>query len=265
MSQNNEAELLPDMIGQTLSCEIKTTVMCNDKMHSNLNFFDLNRFSSYTKLLNVTSRIMAAIKARSFQAIAKNVSRQDMQEAEKPWVKEIQREYSRDWSKRFERLGPAIDKDGIIVVGNRIRSWLRKNWNNDTYMILFSRHRFTYLYVSYLHQIDHAGVETTTAKLKLKFWVPGIRRIVKSVKYRYVTCKRLSPKCEGQKMGELVEERLKQSPPFYHTACDIFGPFKIRDAVKRRTFGKAYGIIFNCFSTRNVYLDLLEDYDTQSF
>lgn len=252
------------MTGQTLACEIESTVLHNDKTPPNMNFFNLNRFSSYTKLLRVTSRVMAAIKAKSFRAIAKSITSQDMQEVEKLWVKEVQREYSRDWPKRFERLGLAINKDGIITVGNRMKSWLRKNWNNDTYMFLSPRHRFTHLYIFHLHQIDHAGVDTTIAKLQRKFWVPGVRRIVKSVKYNCVTCKRLSPKCEGQKMGELVEERLKPSPPFYHTACDIFGPFRIRDAVKRRTFGKAYGIIFNCLSTRSVDLDLLEGYVTQS-
>lgn len=61
---------------------------------------------------------MAAIKAIFFRTIAKTITSQDMQEAERLWVKEVQREYSRDWPKRFERLGPAVDKDGIITVGN---------------------------------------------------------------------------------------------------------------------------------------------------
>lgn len=60
----------------------------------------------------------------------------------------------------------------------------------------------------------------------------------------------------------MVGERLKASPPFYHTACDIFGLFRIRDIVKRKTFGKVF---FNCISTRSVYLNLLEGYDTENF
>ena len=35
-----------------------------------------------------------------------------------------------------------------------------------------------------------------------------------------------------QVMGKLPEERLKPSPPWYNTAIDLFGPFKIRDEVK---------------------------------
>ena len=73
-------------------------------------------------------------------------------------------------------------------------------------------------------------------KYIVNFGVPGDRKIVKSVRQKCIICKKLSPKCEGQKIGELVDERLKPSPPFCHTACDVFGPFKVRDTVERRAF-----------------------------
>jgi hypothetical protein len=43
---------------------------------------------------------------------------------------------------------------------------------------------------------------------------------------------------------------------------DLFGPFTIKDTVKGRTHGKAYGVLFNCMSSRAVYVDLAEGYDT---
>lgn len=100
-------------------------------------------------------------------------------------------------------------------------------------------------------------MEATVAKLQRKLWVPGIRRIIKSVSNKCVTCNRLCPWVEGEKVGELFGERLKPSPPFCQTACDIFGPIKIRDVVKRRTLDKAFGIVFNCLSTQIVYVCLL--------
>jgi hypothetical protein len=50
----------------------------------------------------------------------------------------------------------------------------------------------------------------------------------------------------SQIMRSLPEERLKPSPAFYFSAVDLFGPFTIRDSVKKRTHGKAYGVIFTC-------------------
>ena len=42
-------------------------------------------------------------------------------------------------------------------------------------------------------------------------------------------------------MGNLPKERLKPAPPWYHTSIDLFGPFTIRDAVKKRTTSKRMG------------------------
>ena len=88
-----------------------------------LNVIDLQRFSSYPKLLRVTNRLMNAVKARSFKAIGNDVSNCDMVSAEKLWAKEAQKEYLDDWLKRFRRLGHAINEEGLIVVGSRMKYW----------------------------------------------------------------------------------------------------------------------------------------------
>ena len=78
-------------------------------------------------------------------------------------------------------------------------------------------------------------------------------------------CKRLDKKLSEQVMGNLPIERLKPAPPWYSTSIDLFGPFTIRDEVKKRTTSKAYGVIFTCLATRAVHLDLAPDYSTEKF
>ena len=198
---------LPDRIDQTLACVSNTlesvihSVTHKGRITHNgitqpdlTDVIHLQRYSSYVKLLRVTSREMAVVKSKSFKAIGNNVNSCDMQDAEKLWVKEVQKKFSEDWQRRFERLGPAISKNGIITVCSRMQTWLRQNWNSDAYMLLPPTHRFTHLYISHLHAVDHSGVDATIAKLQRKFWVPGARRIVKSVRHRCVICKKLSPK-----------------------------------------------------------------------
>ena len=65
-------------------------------------------------------------------------------------------------------------------------------------------------------------------------------------------------------MGPLPTTRTKISPSFYTTSIDLCGPFLICDTVKRRTHEKVWIVIFNCTVTQAVYIDLTEDYRTDS-
>ena len=88
---------------------------------------------------------------------------------------------------------------------------------------------------------------------------------MKSIRHHCVVCKKLDKKTATQVMGQLPHERLKPAPAWNCTAIDFFGPFKIRDEVKKRTIGKAYGVIFNCLGTRAVHVDIAPDYSTEKF
>ncbi|XP_068229430.1 uncharacterized protein [Palaemon carinicauda] len=251
-------------------CEIELTdrvgvVMAVAKVSQNhvIHMVDVNRFSDYYKLLRVTCRVMNVFKCRSFKGMLMEPTVQGIIKAELMWVREMQRDMT-DWKVRFRRLGPSI-KNGVIVVGQRISKWLKENWNREDYMLLPANHPVTRLYITYVHGVDHAGIETTLAKLQRKFWIPGARKIIKAIKNQCVTCRKLTKKLEDQCMGQMRIERMKPAPPFYYTAIDLFGPLTIRDTVKRRTHGKAFGVIFNCLVTRAVRLDLAEGYSTDDF
>ncbi|XP_062585130.1 uncharacterized protein LOC134246786 [Saccostrea cucullata] len=66
-------------------------------------------------------------------------------------------------------------------------------------------------------------------------------------------------------MGTLSLDILKPSPAFFYTAVDLFGPLTIWDSVKKRTHGKAYGVIITCQTSRGVYMDLADSYNMDSF
>ena len=66
-------------------------------------------------------------------------------------------------------------------------------------------------------------------------------------------------------MGQSIPERLKPSPPFYHTSLDLFEPFYVNDTVKRRTKRKVYEVIFNSLVFQAVHIDLTEGYSTEDF
>ena len=73
----------------------------------------------------------------------------------------------------------------------------------------------------------------------------------------------MEKKLGEQVMGKLPIERLKPAPAWDSTAIDIFGSFKVKDEVKKRTTGKAYGLIFKCLATRAVHVDMSPHYSTE--
>ena len=65
-------------------------------------------------------------------------------------------------------------------------------------------------------------------------------------------------------MAELPKIRLMpQTPVFYHTACDYFGPYKVK--VGRSKTAKHYGVLFTCLNMRAVHLELATDCTTMEF
>ncbi|XP_043218664.1 uncharacterized protein LOC122379997 [Amphibalanus amphitrite] len=259
ISQKPYENELPDriVVGMTTVTPLSDPDICNDIKISN--------FSSFDKLLRVTARVIRSAEDRSFKNIGQPLNAALLAKAEKLWIKHAQRQLLINWQNRFRRLGPSIDSEGILVVGNRISKWLRDNWNRHSFILLPVKHPLTDLIVQKLHNRDHGGVESTLARLQTKFWVPGARRVIKRIKRQCVTCRKLLKQTHSQIMGPVIPERLQPSPAFYNTALDLFGPFFIKDTVKRRTKAKAYGVLFTCLSTRATYIDLAEGYSTEDF
>nr|XP_046228584.1 uncharacterized protein LOC124050275 [Scatophagus argus]XP_046241340.1 uncharacterized protein LOC124057310 [Scatophagus argus] len=68
-----------------------------------------------------------------------------------------------------------------------------------------------------------------------------------------------------QMMSDLPPERSQRANPFEYTTLDLFGPFEIKDAVKKRTGKKVWGIVFCCMASRAVHVDLVDDQSSESF
>ena len=64
-------------------------------------------------------------------------------------------------------------------------------------------------------------------------------------------------------MGKLPIERLKPAPAFFHSMVDLFGPYRIRGEVNKRS--SRNGVIITDLLTHTVYIDVATDYTTDSF
>ena len=68
-----------------------------------------------------------------------------------------------------------------------------------------------------------------------------------------------------QVMSDLPPERVNPAAPFEFTTLDLFGPFEVRDIVKKRTKTKVWGIVFCCMVSRAVNADVVDDQSSESF
>ncbi|XP_071827786.1 uncharacterized protein [Apostichopus japonicus] len=233
---------------------------------------DCKRFSSWRKLIRVTAyvqRFLSHLKLRCHKD--DNASRpetvtltpSELERAEMYWVQEAQKPLHDQIKKgEYKTLSPFEEK-GIIHVGGRVEKRL-VSYDCRHPILLPRQHPISMLITRQTHEIGHDGVATTAAKVRRKYWIIGVHKLAKTVKHRCVLCKKMEHKTESQFMADLPKYRLMpETPPFYYTACDYFGPFSVK--VGRNKTSKHYGVIFTCLNTRAVHLDLATDASTMEF
>ncbi len=96
-------------------------------------------------------------------------------------------------------------------------------------------------------------------------WEARGRRIVQKVVDSCIRCRKNKAKKCQQVMGELPPERTQPAPPFEFTMVDLFGPYHVKDYVKKRALLKVWGVVFSCMSSRVIHTELVNTQSTESF
>ena len=83
---------------------------------------------------------------------------------------------------RYKRLCPRKSDNGIYVVRGRGQRWIEMSYNKQELILLPYEHRFSRLYAEHIHQRGHLGVLSTASKIRSRFWIIRLLRLVKSIK-----------------------------------------------------------------------------------
>ena len=234
---------------------------------------DCTRFSRWRKLVRVTSYVLKFIRKLKSKCkferkqasldTTDTLTPDDMQQGESYLIKSAQVSLKARVEKgELKTLSPYIDDTGIIRVGGRIDR-AEMDFERRHPALLPYNHWISTLITRHEHEAGHSGVAVTTAKVRRKYWILEGHKLAKTVKFRCTTCRAFHHKVESQEMSELPKERLHpNSPPFFYTACDYFGPLQVKFGRTKTT--KHYGVIFTCMNTRAVHLELAEDCSTMN-
>ena len=230
---------------------------------------DIRKYSNYNKLLTVTARIMKLYNRNpksSLKNATNDLTPHDVEKAELFWIREAQKNMGKDIENgKYKRLCQKMREDGVYVIRGRSELWMEMNYDKREVILLPYDHPFSCLFVEHKHRIGHHGVLTKASKVSTRYWIPKFLKLVKSIKSKCVIWRKRDKRVSEQVMGNLPTDRLKPASPWYSTGIDLFGPYRLRDTVKKRTTSKTYGVIFTCLGKRAIYLDIAADYGTDKF
>jgi hypothetical protein len=243
---------------------------------------DVKKYSSLTRLLRVTAWIQRYIhnlqqRMKKLPLRMGELLVSELVAAEKSWWKRSQLEsfpeevqllqFGEDVPKssKLWKLSPALDSDGVIVLRGRLDHFPATSTVplEKKPVILDGHHLFTKLVVMDYHvRAGHAGREYVANELRQKFWIIGLRGLVKKTWMQCQFCRNRRAKAAAPEMGEIPLERLQQcSRPFIHTGMDYFGPIEVTVGRSRQ---KRYGALFTCMATRAVHIEIAHSLDTDS-
>jgi hypothetical protein len=151
---------------------------------------------------------------------------------------------------------------GILRVGGRLtRSSLRYD---SKHQILIPHKSLIAKFILHdVHiRVGHLGKNSMIAELRKTFWITKVGILIKGITSKCVLCRKYRAKTCTQKMADLPSDRvIPDKAPFSHTGMDYFGPFHVK---RGRATIKRYGVLFTCFSSRAVHLEVAYTLDTGS-
>ena len=187
------------------------------------------------------------------------LSTNEIELAKNHWVKKVQTDAQTavGFEQQKEKLNLTEDERGILRCYGRIEG--------DYPIYLPDSDPFTRKLIMHEHmQTLHGGVNSTMARIRNQWWIPKLRRLVKSIIHGCPGCKKYRAiPLQAPAQANLPEFRTTPGKPFQVTGVDFAGPILYRR--KKKMQSKCYVVLYTCTTTRAVSLQLLPDLTAEEF
>ncbi|XP_011878479.1 PREDICTED: uncharacterized protein LOC105567860 [Vollenhovia emeryi] len=240
----------------------------------------LLRFSSLHRLQRVTAwclRWLRAAKKPEGRRASLTLSPDELESALTRWLRVLQALHypaevaaatdnrALPRNSKLLKLNPYLDDSGVLRVGGRLKHAVLPHDERHP-MIAPPLSHLTRLLVEACHRRTlHGGTQLTLGMIRLRFWVPQGRSVVKQWLHRCVTCTRWRAATPQPPMGDLPRERVTPARPFLRTGIDYAGPIFVRTSKGRgHRAHKAFIAIFVCLSSKAVHIEVVSDYSTDA-
>ncbi|KAK6032377.1 Tas retrotransposon peptidase A16, partial [Ostertagia ostertagi] len=188
----------------------------------------------------------------------------DLLTAETLLIKSAQKTLTQEKLTKLSNLQLYRDENGLIRCRGRIHA---KHLARETQepILLPEAHNFTSLLVKDIHtRCGHQGVNGTLANLRLNYWLPKGRQIVKKLLKSCLVCKKWNSKpFFYPDSPPLPHSRTEPSRPFLHVGIDLAGPFQVLSSENGET--KRWILLLTCMVTRAVHLEIVNSLSAIDF
>lgn len=160
------------------------------------------------------------------------------------------------------KLNPFLDAKGILRAQGRVTKINDLLFNNSP-IILHAKHPAVKMLLQKYHRrFYHASCESIVNEVRQKFYIFGLRSMLRSITYNCLICKIHRGKPQNPMMAPLPEGRLAyRERPFSHCGVDYFGPMFVKIGRRRE---KRWGVLFTCLTTRAIHLELANSLSASS-
>lgn len=164
-------------------------------------------------------------------------------------------------------LSPFLDDIGLIRVGGRLHH-APIAYAKQHPIVLPKDSDITILIVRDEHlKLLHAGQRLVLTSLRQRFWIVDGLRTVKKILHKCIICFRLKAAATTQLMGSMPSVRVTAGGrAFQRIGTDFAGPVSVKNSrIRKPIIGKGYIVLFVCFTTKAIHLELASDLTTETF
>ena len=192
-----------------------------------------------------------SLRSRGTQHISGPLTTDETDRQRRFWAKQVQD--SCDIGEDRVALNLQPNQEGLLECRGQVQG--------EYPIYLPDTHLFSLHVVEDAHrQTLHGGVGLTMAKVRGRYWIPRLRRLVK-VRGSCHGCKRFQAlACAAPPPADLRTTRTQGTNPYQVIGVDYAGPLRYRISKQRE--GKAYVLLYACSLTRGIYLDLVPNLET---
>lgn len=157
---------------------------------------------------------------------------------------------------------PFLDDVRVIRVDGRLPAFYPQDVRQP--VVLPADHLVTEAIVREVHvRFHHCNHATVLLEVRRRFYIPGLRRLVRRVVNSCSRCKLLFPRTEQPQMGVLPDARAMVGwKAFSFCGVDYFGPLEV--AIGRRR-EKRWVSLFTCLTTRAIHMEIVDSLSADSF